>query len=136
MLMKVYLTKVSHKHGTDVFCAATSEGREKQIADYCREWWDDLDWGDLIPEWPTPDAYVIKAYWDKIAEQQETCGGQDEDYEEFEYWIEVPLLDELADTTRRLVETLDCADDGGFAVDLLRQAKNLLERVKESQPKD
>ena len=140
MLMKVFLTKVSHKHGTDVFCSATSEGREKHMADYCREWWEDLDWGDGVPapNLPVSDIDVIKCYWSKVEAAQETGCGQEEDYEYIEYWVEVLLLDELVKSLLDVTDTL-VAQRKGWAESpvavMIAKAYALVERIKAEQPK-
>jgi hypothetical protein len=36
----VWVASVDHKHGTNLYAAATQPGIWALLADYCREWWD------------------------------------------------------------------------------------------------
>jgi len=58
---------VNHKHGINWYASLTEEGLEKELADYCRESWD--DWGDdILPTIPKKDDEVISAYFEGLAE--------------------------------------------------------------------
>jgi hypothetical protein len=61
--MKLYTAIVEHKHGTNSYASLTEEGIRKEVADYCREWWNDYD-GLSGTDAPEDDQAVIDQYFD------------------------------------------------------------------------
>ena len=62
----VHIAVVSHRHGMNVYAATTKERLEKQVADYCRNSWDDFVEEDQEP--PKKDADVIDVYFKEAME--------------------------------------------------------------------
>ena len=58
MIVKIGI--VTHRHGIDVFAGHTDKGLNKQLADYCREWWGELG-VDHRP--PRDDSETIEVYF-------------------------------------------------------------------------
>ena len=68
---KIVVGHVSHKYGDNFYAGKTKESVVKQIADYCREWWNDVV-DDSTP--PKEDQKVIDIYFDdENAGWQEGC---------------------------------------------------------------
>jgi hypothetical protein len=65
--MKIFVATVSHRHGINAYAAKTRAGIQKQLADYCREWWDEAGL-DPVAE-GTADSDIIDAYF-------EICGDE------------------------------------------------------------
>ena len=40
--LTVHVAVIKHKHGHDVYTDTSEEGLDKQLAEYCREWWSDM----------------------------------------------------------------------------------------------
>ena len=64
--MHVYAATVEHKHGTDLYVCHSLACLHAEIADYCRNWWE-----DELPDEPTPgpdesDIEIIDAYFDHV----------------------------------------------------------------------
>lgn len=71
--MQIFVATITHKHGTNVYTSETSEGIHKQIADYCREWWEETVMGKI----PSDDSKITDVYFAYHAEEYDT----DEYYE-------------------------------------------------------
>ncbi len=55
----IHTALITTKHGTDVYASRTHEGLIKQVAAWCREWWDDAvryhEYAEDFPESPPED---------------------------------------------------------------------------------
>ena len=51
---------IEHKHGTNTYVDDTFKGAEKQVADFCREWWSN-EMGDVII--PENNDDIIEQYF-------------------------------------------------------------------------
>ena len=60
---KIFVGVIEHKYGTNYYASRTQDGLEKQIADFCRDWWDSfVSLCDIeIPD--EPEA-IIEIYFD------------------------------------------------------------------------
>jgi len=56
----VYVATISHRHGDNVYVSRTEEGLNKQVANFCREWWHEIDDAVTIPK---DDNEVIELYF-------------------------------------------------------------------------
>ena len=57
-----------HRHGEDVYLDWTKRGLDKQVADYCREWWGEWDFDEKMPR---SNKAVIEAYFDDCGPHEE-----------------------------------------------------------------
>ena len=39
--MKVWITQIDHKHGTDIIVSSNQKEDERKLADYCKYWWNE-----------------------------------------------------------------------------------------------
>ena len=59
----VHIAVVSHRHGMNVYAATTKYRLEKQVADYCRDWWIQVLGKDK--KIPNKDSEVIDVYFEE-----------------------------------------------------------------------
>jgi len=61
---KIIVGIINHKYGVNFYASRTYEGLIKEVADFCREWWDDF--ASLAgTEIPQDDQEVINEYFDE-----------------------------------------------------------------------
>jgi hypothetical protein len=64
--MKIWVTTVEHKHGTNVSAFTTEELARADLAAFAREWWNDTGLDD---EPPTDDNEAIEDYFDAVSDE-------------------------------------------------------------------
>lgn len=62
--MEIFVTLVTHQHGTNLYANASKEGARKALVAYCKEYWSDRMDQDL-PEDPSllEDQAIIDGYF-------------------------------------------------------------------------
>jgi hypothetical protein len=55
----VQVATISHKFGDNVYVSKTKEGLNKQVADFCREWWNEIPNVEI----PETDDDIIEIYF-------------------------------------------------------------------------
>jgi ketopantoate reductase len=70
---KLWVTTVQNEFGVTVYTAWSEGGALKQLADYCREWWHEVNevLEDDEIEMPKKDEDIVKAYFDNMSEKGE-----------------------------------------------------------------
>ena len=56
----LYILRIEHRHGEDMSIYRTEAGAHKALAEYCREWWDEVSDDDMPPD---DDEKVIDEYF-------------------------------------------------------------------------
>lgn len=64
--MTVWVLVIEHRHGFNHYVNKTKDGMLDTLADYCREWWNELD--EPI-EMPLTRDDIIYTYFDSIYEE-------------------------------------------------------------------
>lgn len=74
---RVWVLRVDHRHGEDVYVHQTEEGARDSLEGYCRLWWNEAaahiasDEGlDEEPEEPTDRDELITRYFEAILDEQ------------------------------------------------------------------
>ena len=67
----VWVLVIEHRHGFSHYVNKTKEGMLNTLADYCREWWDDLDLSE--GSMPLDNGELIEMYFDNVYEEWYTC---------------------------------------------------------------
>jgi len=62
----IWVATISHKHGHNFYVDTTDDGLTKQMAQYCRDCWDEVSDHDEVPDDHTgiPDQMVIDFYFE------------------------------------------------------------------------
>lgn len=66
--MQIQVATISHRHGVNGYASKTKKGIEKQVADYCREYWADAFPGEDPPA-DMKDSDAIDAYFEAVADE-------------------------------------------------------------------
>ena len=65
--MIIFVATISHRHGFNVYAATTHDSALGLVADYCREWWPDID-AKGSP--PADDNEAVNRYFDNTANEE------------------------------------------------------------------
>lgn len=118
---EVHVGRVSHKHGENIYVAADDDGLTMQVAEYCRENWDD-EVGeyaeDQFPELMT-DKEIVEAYFD-LCSNHEIEEYLDTSVEEVKARL-IPKTEEVPVTPRRYALQHEMDNEPIFIVDKYRK---------------
>lgn len=91
----IYVARMVHKHGSDIRVAASQRSLDAQIAEFCRENWDEISEMEGVPSHPEgmTDLEIGTMYYDRISEITD-------DFVE-ETTFTIPTSDLIASTTIR-----------------------------------
>jgi hypothetical protein len=64
-MTQIWIAAIDHKHGTNLYASETEAGLYQQLAEYCRDYWDQDGPNEPIP---SDDREIIKTYFDHQAE--------------------------------------------------------------------
>ena len=70
--VEIWIAAVTHKHGTDLYADPTYEGMMKQLAAYCRLWWEDTQTDtseDCDKEPPSEDSDCVREYFRLVEDE-------------------------------------------------------------------
>lgn len=70
--VRVWVAAITHKHGTDLYADATYNGMMKQLASYCRLWWEDTQTDtseDCNTEPPSEDSDCVREYFRLVEDE-------------------------------------------------------------------
>lgn len=60
----IYIGVVTHRHGTNLYAGATEADVTLQLAEYCRDFWDEIPDPDVcVQDPPADDSDCITAYF-------------------------------------------------------------------------
>ena len=63
----VWVLAISHEHGVDTFVGETKKSMEKELARYCRYWWDDeITMKQNFCKKPRRNVDIIEKYFDYV----------------------------------------------------------------------
>jgi hypothetical protein len=65
--MLIQVAVINHRHGTNVYLAETFEGVEKQVFEYVKDYWDDLDAGKMPND--KSESALIQMYFEKSPDE-------------------------------------------------------------------
>jgi hypothetical protein len=60
-MTQIWVAAIDHKYGTDLYASTTEAGIYPQLAEYCREYWDQDGPNEPIP---ADDREIVGAYFD------------------------------------------------------------------------
>lgn len=66
----VWVLVIEHEYGFNHYVNRSKDGMLDTLADYCREWWGDLEVDDEIP---SDRGELIEMYFDLVYEEWYTC---------------------------------------------------------------
>lgn len=63
---KVWVLVIEHRHGFNHYVNKTNEGMLNALAEYCKEWWEELQYSEEIP---SDRGELIDTYFDNVYEE-------------------------------------------------------------------
>jgi hypothetical protein len=67
----VWVLVIDHRYGYNHYVNKTNEGMLNALAEYCREWWSDLDLNE--GSMPSDRGELIDKYFENVYQEWYTC---------------------------------------------------------------